>query len=130
MKREHFLKEYLGALGAHELVFSNVRPETISGTAIYDPNDPEERQDFCWHMTEADVPSDHVCRLAALIHKDKLLYPDKLTVTRETLRQLYNKDNRTNTSPSEFDIILNTLEEVRVRMVDDGEQTDTYFIHE
>jgi rubredoxin len=97
---------------------------------VYDPSDPEERQDFRWHACEADVPSERVCRLAALVHQQSLLDIDKLTVSREELRQVFNQNESVPLSPAECDQILDRLEKVRVRMVDDGEETDTYFIHE
>jgi rubredoxin len=129
-KRQQFLNDYLGALGAKDLLFSDIGPGTISGTVVYDPSDPEERQDFCWHACEADVPSDDTCRLAALIRREGLLDIDKLRVSRDDLRKMYNQSEPVALSPADFDKALDTLEEVRVRMVDDGEETDTYFIHE
>ncbi len=130
MKRKHFLIEFFGALGAQEVTFSDIQPNRISGTAVFDPNDPEECQDFCWHASDSDVPSDRVCRLAELMHKRGLVDIDRLTVTRDDLRQLYNQNESAPLSPEEFNHVLNTLEEVQVCMIDDGEETDTYFIHE
>lgn len=76
------------------------------------------------------MPSERVCRLAALVHQQSLLDIDKLTVSREELRQVFNQNESVPQSPAEFDQILDRLEKVRVRMVDDGEETDTYFMHE
>lgn len=129
-KRQQFLVDYLGALGAKELLFSIIGPDTVSGTVVYDPNDPEERQDFCWHASEADVPSDNPCRLAAFIRREALLDIDRLRASRDDLRKMYNQSEPVALSPTDFSKALDTLEEIRVCMVDDGEETDTYFIHE
>jgi hypothetical protein len=64
IKRKQFLTDFLGALGAKEILFSDIGPDTVTGTVVYDPSDPEERQDFRWHACEADVPagrSDKAC---------------------------------------------------------------------
>jgi len=57
MKRKQFLTDFLGALGAKEILFSDIGPDTVTGTVVYDPSDPEEHQDFRWHACEADVSS-------------------------------------------------------------------------
>ena len=68
-RRQEFLAQFLGALGAHEIRHLQVTPESISGTVVYDPNDPEEQQDFRWSIRPTDAPSSAVIRLAGLIRK-------------------------------------------------------------
>ena len=130
MNRKEFLTEFLGALGAARVVFKLEKDDAISGTVIYKPNDPEECQDFCWHASESDVPSAPVCRLAALINRRHLLSIDNLTVTREQLRNIYNKEESTELTPAEFGDVLDKLEDLSVSMVDEVEETDRYFIHD
>jgi hypothetical protein len=130
MKRKQFLIHFLGPLGTQRVAFSDIQPDKISGTVVYDSNNPEERQDFCWYASESDVPSDRVCRLAELLHEQGLVDIDRLTVTRDDLSQLYNQNESVSLSSEEFNKILDQLKEVRVRRGDDGKETDTYFIHE
>ena len=65
MKREAFLVEFLGTLGAESVIFTKVMPESISGVVHYQPSEgaiseEEENlvQDFKWNMHESDVPKE------------------------------------------------------------------------
>ena len=138
MKREAFLTEFLGALGAESLTFTEVNTDSISGIVHYKPSEnfvlKEEEEDliqeFCWHITEGEVPNNDVFRLAKLIHQQNLLDIDKLRISANQLREIYNQKFNLTITQQEFNSILGELEDVVVRMVDDGEETDMYFIHE
>lgn len=130
MKRREFLTEFLGALGAESIEWYEETENFISGRVIYEKNDPEEIQDFCWHKDEGKTPSTHALELVKLLNKEKLLSIDQISVTREELRLQYNEMFGSNTTESEFVEILEELEEIEVLMVDDGKETDAYFIHE
>ena len=130
MKRKEFLTEFLSALGAESIEWNEESENYISGRVIYDKNDPEEIQDFSWHTNEINVPNSQVLKLVTLIRKNKLLSIDKVTVTREELRLQYNKMYGLNLTESEFIIILEELEAIEIPMVDEGKETDIYFIHE
>jgi hypothetical protein len=130
LNRFAFLRDFLGALGAKQMDISEVSEDTVRGTVIYEPNNSEETQDFCWHAREQDLPDDRVFRLINLIHQHRLLDIDRLKVSRGELRVLYNKVFEENLGSVAFGNILDQLEEIEVRMVDDGVETDHYFIHE
>ncbi len=51
MTRKDFLIEFLGALGAVDIVWHQETDALVSGTVIYDKDDPDETQDFCWHLS-------------------------------------------------------------------------------
>ncbi len=130
MKRREFLTEFLGALGAEDIEWHCENDDIITGRVIYDKNDPEEIQDFCWHKSENDVPNSQVLNLAKLLKTNELLSIDQISVTREELRFLYNKSYGEDTSEPEFFAVLEALEEIEVPMTDEGKETDAYFIHE
>ena len=130
MKRREFLTEFLGALGAEHIEWNDEAVNYISGIVIYDKNDPEEIQEFCWHTSENNVPSLNALKLVKLLNNKKLLSIDKITVTKEELRSQYNEMYSTNITETEFARTLEELEEVEVPMVDEGIETDAYFIHE
>ena len=130
MKRKLFLTEFLGALGAEKIEWKVENNDFISGTAIYEINDPEETQDFCWHMSEENTPSSSLLKLARLLNEKKLLSIDKITVNREELKSFYNEKYETNITTNEFNQILEALELIEVPMVDEGGETDIFFIHE
>ncbi len=54
MKRKEFLTEFLSALGAIKILWHKELDDYISGTVIYELDDPEEMQDFCWHKSEQE----------------------------------------------------------------------------
>ena len=130
MKRKEILIEFLSALGAQNIEWHEETDNHISGKVIYDKNDPEEIQDFCWHLTAQDVPNSSVFNLAKLINKNRLLSIDKITVNREELCNLYNAEYKMTLNTAEFNQILDAIEKIEVNMVDDGKETDVYFIHE
>jgi hypothetical protein len=76
------------------------------------------------------VPSEEVQALAELLNEKNLLDIDRIKVSIQELRNLYCKKQGHIIPENEFLAILEGLESIEVRMVDDGEQTDVYFIHE
>ena len=107
-----------------------VTADRVSGTAIYKPNDPEETQNFCWHVTEADVPSEAVYRLACLIRERDLLDIDRIIPSVQVLREQYNQRWKTDLNAEQFGQLLRELESVAVPMVTDSEEGDAFCIHE
>jgi len=130
MRRIEFLQEFLGALGAVEIEWNKKTAELISGKVIYDRDDPEETQEFVWHKSESEVPNQEVINLIKLLRKKKFLSIDQLAVTRSELRQSYNIEYGLKTNEQDFSNVLESLEMIEVSMLDDGKETDAYFIHE
>ncbi len=83
-----------------------------------------------WHKSEEDVPSLDILNLARLIRKHNLLSIDQLTVTRPELREKYNSEYGLQLTEQEFTDVLESLKNVEVPMVDEGRETDAYFVHE
>lgn len=129
MKRKEFLIEFLGALGAEKIIWDREEYNLISGTVIYDLDDPEEVQDFCWRKNEQDVPSTNVLNLVKILNKFGLLDIDLISVSKEELLLKFNKSNNSNISKTELSGILEELLKIEVSMVDNGKETDIYFIH-
>jgi hypothetical protein len=122
-KRKSLLKSFLGALGAKEILWGDIRFDKIYGTVIYDLTDPEERQDFVWHMTENNVPTEDVKKLLEYLSKNKLIDIDKIFIPIEKL-------NIDFIDKSKLENVWHELFNIQVRMIDDGEETDCYFIHD
>ena len=122
MKRQLFLEAFLGALGAKKIVWINVQPNRIYGAVVYDPDDEEERQDFVWHMDESNVPSDDVRKLLLFLYENNLMDIDKIIKPIDEL-------NIDFIAKEKIEKVWNELFDVEVRMIDDGEETDRYFIH-
>ncbi|MFP5042909.1 hypothetical protein [Parasediminibacterium sp. JCM 36343] len=126
MKRQIFLKSFLGALGAVEILWTDIQIDKIYGTVIYDISDPEERQDFVCYMTENNVPNDDVKMLIDFLSKNELIDIDKIiTPINELEIDFIDK--------SKLDNVWNDLFNIEVHMIDDGvesKQSDKYFIHD
>jgi hypothetical protein len=129
-RRQQFLSEFLGALGASEILYEKITPDFIHGAVVYDQNDPDERQDFRWSLHEDDSPSLEIIRLTSLIRAGNLLSIDKLKVSREDLLARVNSSNEINYSSEQFSNLLDELLRIQVSMIDDGAESDWYFIHE
>jgi len=121
-KRLNFLKSFLKIYGVEKIKLTNITSDSISGIAIYDENDPEERQDFIWYKSENEVPSPELNILIEKIVAEKWHNGDKISEHIEEL-EFEEFDNATK------DKILTELFRVEIRMVDDGEETDTYWVH-
>ncbi|PJZ68912.1 hypothetical protein CH373_08115 [Leptospira perolatii] len=125
-----FLEQFLGALGAKKLLFSGVANEFISGTVIYDLKNLEERQDFCWYKNIHDPLTSGLYDLIKLINDMQLLSIDMLTLTRNNLHSLYNSHYARTMSVDDFNTLVDSLVSIEVRMMDEGKETDSFFIHE
>lgn len=126
MKRKIFLKSFLGALGAVDILWTDLQIEKVYGTVVYDITDPEERQDFVWHMTEENVPNDDVKNLIEFLSKNELIDIDKIRVPINELEIDF-------IDKSKLDNVWNDLFNIEVHMIDDGvesKQSDMYFIQD
>ncbi|WP_242132915.1 hypothetical protein [Aestuariivivens marinum] len=121
-KRLNFLKSYLKLYGVEKIELINETADSISGIAIYDENDPEEKQEFIWHKSEMEIPSPELNILIEKIVVEKWHNGDKISEHIEEL-EFEEFDN------SIKEKILTELFDVRIRMVDDGEETDSYWVH-
>jgi hypothetical protein len=122
MKRKLFLDTFLGALGAVKIIWGDTTVNKICGTVIYDEFNPEEQQDFVWHMTEDNVPSEDVRKLIQYIADNNLIDIDKIN-------KPIDEWNLDFIEESQREIVINKLFDIEVRMIDDGEETDSFFIH-
>jgi len=128
--RIQFLQSFFGALGAHRISISVEDNDQVSGTVIYDPSNPGERQDFSWRAAEADAPGEPVRLLATLLRDQQLLAIDKISVPRDELRRRYNEQYGTALDAEQFRDIIERLTAIRIPMVEAGDKSDAFFIHE
>ena len=123
MKRQTFLKSFLGALGAVDIIWTDTQIDKIYGTVIYDLSDLDERQDFVWHMAEDNAPNENVKKLVDFLSTNNLVDIDKI------IRPIDQLDIDF-IDKSEINNVWDELFEIEVKMIDDGEETDSYFLHE
>lgn len=78
---------------------------------------------------ENDIPSEHAFHLVELLNRKRLLYSDKITTSVEELRGYYNREFGEPLEEAKFEEVLREVLEFKVPMMDDGKETDYYFIH-
>jgi len=122
-KRLNFLKCFLKLFGVEKIELTKTSVNSISGIAIYeDEMDLEDRQEFIWHKSENEVPSAELNILIEKIVAEKWHNGDKIADDVEKM-EFTEFDNLTR------DKILDELFDVKISMVDDGEETDSYWVH-
>jgi hypothetical protein len=104
-------------------MWRDAQPDRLYGTVVYDPNDEEEKQDFVWHMNESNVPSDDVKKLLLFLSENNLMDVDKIIKPIHELKVDFIENDK-------LEKVWNELFDIEVRMIDDGEETDGYFIHD
>ena len=118
--RLSFLKSYLRLFGVEKIELTNEMVDSIRGIAIYDENDPEERQEFIWYKSEKEIPSPELNILIEKIVAEKWHTGDKISEHIDEIK-FEEFDNSTK------DKILTELFNIQIRMVDGGEETDSYW---
>ena len=121
-KRLNLLKSFLKLYEVEKIELTKETADSISGIAIYDESVPEEKQEFIWHKTENEVPSAELNILIENIVAEKWHNGDKITKDIAEM-EFIEFDNETK-NRMEFELF-----EINVKMVDDGEETDSYFVH-
>lgn len=124
LKRKIVLEEFLRLYSVRIVEYNQITKDEIHGTAIYDSNDPEERQDFCWHMTEENVPSDDSVEIMKIINQNKWCDIDKIIVAEDYLFEITRWSDR-----ARFDKAFDEIFDVYINMVDDGLESDAFFVH-
>ena len=122
-KRQIFLEHFLGLYQVDSVEITNAEIDKIFGNAIY--LDDDDKQEFCWHMTEQNVPTDDLVQLIQVIKDNKFNRTDKIIVTADTIFEKSGWSDRT-----KFNTIYAKLFDIEVKMIDDGKETDSYFLHD
>ncbi|MFN8359964.1 MAG: hypothetical protein U0264_08605 [Candidatus Kapaibacterium sp.] len=122
-KRQIFLDHFLGLCGVDKVEITTVDTDKIYGIANY--LDGDDKQAFCWHMTEQNVPTDDLVQIINVIKDNKFNRSDKIIVTSEMVFEKSGWTDRTT-----FNTTYDKLFDIEVKMIDEGEETDSYFIHD
>ncbi len=121
--RQLFLEEFLKLYSVKYIDYKLIENDGIGGIAIYDFDDPEEIQEFYWLMKDENVPSKECFELIKIINQNKWCDIDKIIVSEKKLYEVSKMEKTT------FEKAFDELFEVEIRMIDDGEETDSFFVH-
>ena len=123
-KRQEFLSAFLDLLGISKIEWGYCNIDNISGTVTFDLDYPDEKEDFCWKISEANVPSNKVIDLIHVIKENNFIDVDRITVP---LPELFKKTNEQNYE--EFMATVEELLTVEIPRVENGEEVDAFFVH-
>ena len=121
-KRLRFLRSFLKLYDVKRIDVTDESEKHIKGVAIYNVNDFEENQDFIWYKAEHEVPSEDLILiiekiLAEKLHRGDLLYRQVEKVKFTEFEDEFREE------------LINQLLNIDVKMIDDDQETDSYFVH-
>ena len=119
--RHKILKEYLKLFDIVAIESLSKEIDRICGIAVFSDN---ETQEFCWHTTKEKAPENDVLKLIETIRINGLNEGDKLKVTEEELFILLGWSDR-----SRFQKSIDELFSIEIKMIDEGNETDSFFLH-
>lgn len=96
---------------------------SVRGIVIYDSSDLDERQEFIWHKSENQVPSAKINTLIQKLIAEKLLVGDKLI---KPIAEIEFTEFDTLTKEKLFVELF----AVGINMVDNGKETDMFYVHD
>ena len=122
-KRQKFLEIYFKTLGADQILWLYQDEACIAGTVVYDPTNPDERQDFIWYTPEDKTPDKAVEILLTHLKQYELLHLDKLKLP---LADIVIAGMTEHLKIHAF----NELYKVKINLIEDGKESGYYQIHE
>ena len=122
MKRLEFLKIFLKLFGVQKIELIEMTKDSIRGFAIYDELVFEERQEFIWHRPENQIPPTELNLLIEKIINNKLHRGDKIFAEVSNIK--FNEFNN-----MQRDELIKQLFDIEIKMIDNGIETDSFFVH-
>jgi hypothetical protein len=92
-------------------------------------DDPNEFQEFAVDINQKPLTDDSLA-LAEFLHVRNLVDIDKIFISRPELLQMFSLAGHSDWTLDRLNAALDDLEEFSVHMVDNGEETDIFFLHE
>ena len=121
--RKIFLEHYFKIFGMEKLEWINETENSIRGIVVYDTLDFDERQEFVWNKSENEIPSEKLNFLIDKLISEKLLIGDKLIKPTAEI-EFAEFDNSTKEK------LFTELFNVGINMVDNGKETDMFYVHD
>ena|SRR5690554_6656353 len=121
--RKIFLEHYFKIFGMEKLEWINETENSIRGIVVYDTSDFDERQEFVWNKSENEIPSEKLNFMIDKLISEKLLIGDKLIKPTAEI-EFAEFDNSTKEK------LFAELFNVGISMVDNGKETDMFYVHD
>lgn len=120
---EQFLSHYLSIFGIDKVELTHFFEHKITGYACY--AEEFEKQKFCWQVTYRIEDLGNVIELIKIMKDNNVFQGDKINISREEIFKATKWSDR-----EKFLKTYNTLLEIEVKMIDEDEETDSFFVHE
>ena len=99
----------------------NIEANKITGVISYE--DESGKQAFSWNKSNLNITADAIKLLEYIINKN-LVRGDKIILSKENLvSELKKIDWKENEANNSINLLLN----IKIRMIDDGIETDSFF---
>lgn len=85
-----------------------------------------DKQEFKWKITISEKEALSLSEICSFIKSKKYNHNDKIIITEE---QLIEELIRHNWEKENIKILIELLLEVEIKMIDEGEETDSFFLH-
>jgi len=121
--KKEFLDSFFNLFEAKVKV-TQFKEEQFSGMLKWENDD--DTQDFKWYNIFSNEALVILKELCDLIKKYKLNDSDKIIITERELRSKLTSFNWNN---NKIEKGIDALISISIKMVDDGEETDSFFIH-
>lgn len=125
--RRDFLIAFLLMFDRAAVTIDGEDAEAIEATVRWEDDD---EQSVRWHRSVTDLPTADCMALAEFIGAERLLDVDELTLSRLELCGRFLRARGEGWDERRFDIALDDLLAIRVAMIDDGVESDAFFMHE
>jgi hypothetical protein len=124
---EYIIKDFLESfLALSEGKIEHFILENNKVFGIITWKDDEEKQDFSWTLQFDEAILYKMKLLCDFIKEDKLINCDKITISEAELKI---QSSKLNWNLYEAEEQINNLCSVEVKMIDDGQESDSFFIH-
>ena len=124
-KRIIFLERFLKFYEINNIEIVEIQHDKIFGFSVFPEEDLEvQKQEFVWEITEDEILPEKSLELMKIIQENKFHKNDKIIVDSQSLFKKTGWNDL-----NEFEEMFSGLFKVDIRMVDNGEKTDSYFLH-
>jgi hypothetical protein len=126
--KQNAVEIFLRLFGCSKILFAPSSPSRLCGRVAWD-DEPEDFQEFAVDTSQRPLTEDSLA-LAEFLHARILVDTDRIAVPRRELLEMFSLAGHNDWTPDRLNAALDDLEEFCVHMVDDGEETDVFFLHE
>jgi len=123
-------ENFLLALGGSKVVFDKKELKLLSGKVYFDDLTEEESQEFKFVPSGEIVFSPCLDTLISKIRETRLIDIDQISIGRQMLVEQMQEGGLSDFSPEEVRQAVLDLFKIRIDMIDEGMETDYFFVHE